>query len=182
MSTITACLAALLAAIPAAAGDIPKPKGACGESVVEFCKGVQAADIGACLRRNEAKVAEACRQEMNKAPAGLKVPKPKGVCGEFVLKFCKDAEGEDIGACLKSNEKKLSAACREQMNKKPENLRTPKPKGACAEFVLSYCRGAEGKDIGECLKRNEKKVSAACLKEMSKRSPDDEVLKKPAKK
>lgn len=142
---------------------IPKSEGLCGADIDKFC-GDQGKKIPECLKRNEAKLSAACREEMSKPFAAPS--KPKGPCGEFVEQLCKERTPAKIGECLKLNESKVSPACREEMNKPF----TPpsQPKGACGEYVNRFCKEKEPGQIGECLKLNEAKLSPACREEMRK--------------
>ncbi|MBI5241252.1 MAG: hypothetical protein HY926_12340 [Elusimicrobia bacterium] len=151
----------------------PKAKGPCGEYVNKFCKEKTPAKIGECLKQNEDKVSAACKAEMYKGPAvGKPSPNSKGACGEFVEQFCKESTPAKIGECLKQNEGKVSPACKADMYKPSvdtgPNRKTPKPKGACGEYVEKFCAGQGADMIGACLKKNKEKLSSACLREMGK--------------
>ena len=142
----------------------PKSEGTCGADIDKFC-GDQGKKIPECLRRSEAKLSAACREEMNKpfTPPS----KPKGACGEYVQRFCKEDEAGKIDECLKQNESKVSPACKEEMHR--PFAKTAKPAGACGAYVEKFCQGDRPLPIEICLRHNIKKVSAACKAEMDRR-------------
>lgn len=91
-------------------------------------------------------------------------------CREDIQKFCSGIEpGQGrIAQCLKQNESRLSAACRE---KGPDmKARFKAAQEACVADVKKHCSGVEpgGGRIIQCLQENEDKLSAECKEVQAK--------------
>ncbi|HPL64555.1 MAG TPA: cysteine rich repeat-containing protein [Syntrophales bacterium] len=91
----------------------------CKPDIEKFCKGVQPGGgrIWACLKGNEDRISQACREQM--AMIRERVKGFAQACKADVEKFCKrikPGQGR-ITSCLKSNQAELSDACRAYFQK-----------------------------------------------------------------
>lgn len=105
------------AAAPTMAADnAPKREGPCAADVKKFCGDVKPGEgrIARCMKSHEKDLSPACRE--HEAAVKARVKEAHEACRGDVEKFCKDVKpgGGRIIACLKSHEKDLSPACREQ--------------------------------------------------------------------
>ena len=94
---------------------------ACKGDVEKFCKNVQLGHgrMASCLRDNSANLSAACKDEMAKMDERHKQMRERmhsaaEACKGDVEQYCKDVQpgGGRVGKCLKTNEGKLSAACK----------------------------------------------------------------------
>ena len=90
-----------------------------------------------------------------------------GPCKADREKFCKGKKpGEGLFKCMKENRDKVSAPCREMMDKRADNKPHP-----CESDRQKYCPDKEwGKGLFECMVANEKKLSETC--KAAKRAED----------
>ncbi len=90
-------------------------------------------------------------------------------CLPDVERFCQGVQpGEGrIEACLKGNEKKISAVCKRSLREHHEGIQNFFVE--CQEDARNYCRGMRGgATIQECLTKNKRKLSNACRKSLRK--------------
>lgn len=93
--------------------------GPCQADVKSFCKDVKpgGGSILKCLKENEAKLSQACRDNLGKWKAEMN--ELHQACQKDREALCKDVKpgGGRIMHCLKQNEAKLSPACKAEIEK-----------------------------------------------------------------
>jgi len=108
------CLAVLPPATAAA--------GPCAADVQKLCAGVQPGGgrIRDCIRQHESELSEACKKNIQEK--GQQMEEAWKACKPDVEKLCKDVApgGGRVAACLKTHEKAVSPACKQEVAKVSE--------------------------------------------------------------
>ncbi|EPG73558.1 hypothetical protein LEP1GSC058_4065 [Leptospira fainei serovar Hurstbridge str. BUT 6] len=90
-------------------------------------------------------------------------------CYDDRQKYCKgiDHEHGKMHECLKANEAKLTAACKEHLADKEQRHK----ESPCYEDKEKYCKDAEHKHgkMHECLRENETKLTPACKEHINQK-------------
>jgi hypothetical protein len=106
-------------------------------------------------------------------------------CSKEMASFCtKIAPGTSaMMDCLEKHEQQLSNACRDyektmggaRVEMKEEVRTLTEFRKACDSDIAQFCKGVSPEQDGftTCLKRHEKKLSAACLKGMQDRKAEE---------
>ncbi|MBI4803543.1 MAG: hypothetical protein HY796_13575 [Elusimicrobia bacterium] len=112
-------------------------------------------------------------------------------CREDISRFCKGIEpGPQQGQCLMENESKLSAGCGKTLKSlpPPDQEGGPGKEGssgnqktgaalmkACKADLTRFCKGiAQGPKQGQCLMKNQSRLSAECGKTLESLPPPDQ--------
>jgi len=108
------CLAVLRPATAAA--------GPCATDVQKFCAGVQPGGgrIKDCLRQHEKELSAPCKSNLHEK--GQELADAWKACKPDIEKLCKDVApgGGRVVACLKTHEKEVSPACKQEVAKVSE--------------------------------------------------------------
>lgn len=99
----------------------------------------------------------------------------EGPCRKDRETLCKDAgEPRDVMKCMRRNKDKLSAECREHVEKRKSEMkgRMKAARKACRDDAKKLCAGVErgGGRLVECLHENRDKLSPACQDAMKPRN------------
>jgi Golgi apparatus protein 1 len=173
--TVAAVYAASLFAAADVAAQQQPGRDACRADVERLCKDVQpgGSRIAQCLKDNEASVSAECKEHMAKMRERVheRMKAFDEACKGDVEQYCKDVQlGQGrMVRCLRDNEAKLSASCKEQMAKMDEWRRQMHDRmhgvaEACKGDAQQYCKDVRpgGGRLMRCLKDNEGKLSDAC--------------------
>jgi hypothetical protein len=122
-----ACAFALVFAAPALAqGKGQGMTGACKADVETFCKGIEPGGgrIMECLKQNEAKVSQGCKDQVAKARAEREARGPRGdgtvraACEQDAKALCgSEVDPKARHQCMRANKDKLSQGCKDAMAK-----------------------------------------------------------------
>jgi hypothetical protein len=87
-------------------------------------------------------------------------------CTGDIATYCKDVpQGEGrVAACLRQNQAKLSAACRQGIASMATLLK--EVVAACEDDLHRYCAGAKPGTAKECLRTNFRELSPRCKREL----------------
>ncbi len=99
--------------------EFTKGEGACKADIKKFCSGIERGGgaLWKCLKENESQLSKGCTKDM--ARAQEKAKEFKDACADDVKGFCKGKQagkGELI-VCLKANEGRISASCKNFLNR-----------------------------------------------------------------
>jgi len=168
-------LAAALLASGAVAAEQRAGRDVCRADVERVCKNVQPGGgrIAQCLKDNEASVSPACKEHMAKVSEHMhqRMQAFEQACEGDVEQHCKDVQpGQGrMVRCLRNNESKLSASCKEELAQMDEQRRRMQERmhgvaEACKGDAQQYCKDVRpgGGRVARCLKDNEAKLSAGC--------------------
>jgi hypothetical protein len=91
---------------------------------------------------------------------------PQQVCAPDIQAYCAGVQhGEGrIAQCLRTNEAKLSPACRQGMGKAATLMKEVVQ--ACEDDVHRFCAGAAQGTAKECLRANFRELSSGCKREL----------------
>jgi hypothetical protein len=173
------CAAGLLAAglfAPGAVAAEQRPgRDVCRADVERLCKNVQPGGgrIAQCLKDNEASVSPECKEHMAKVSEHMhqRMQAFDQACKGDVEQYCKQVQpGQGrMVRCLRDNEAKLSASCKEQLAQMDEQRRRMHERmhgvaEACKGDAQQYCKDVHpgGGRVTRCLKDNEAKLSEGC--------------------
>jgi hypothetical protein len=152
---------------------------ACAGDVKRLCPDVKPGSARAvsCLRENEPKLTDDCREELQADAAKAKtVIEAFGrACRADVNQFCAgiDPGGGRIIGCLNQHQLELSPSCQAQTSKLAEaRERVSALRTACTADVERVCKGVPAKagPLLECLQANEASLSAGCNPEDIRRA------------
>lgn len=90
-------------------------------------------------------------------------------CAGDVQKFCQGVPKtrQALDACLDKHESELGPSCKETRKKFAEQVRQ---KNKCFDDAQKFCGAAKNtKEINECLKKNQSKLSKACIAQKDER-------------
>jgi hypothetical protein len=101
--------------------------GPCAEEARRLCPDAKpgSGELRECMKKHEAEVSAACRE--NAAKAKARAHQAKDACAPDVERLCKGVkpgEGRVVG-CLRKNEAQLSEACRATMKPKQSPKQQP---------------------------------------------------------
>ncbi|MBU2574053.1 MAG: cysteine rich repeat-containing protein [Elusimicrobia bacterium] len=159
---------------------------------------------GQCLMKNEKMLGANCGKMLKSLPPPDQEGGPGGdssgnqeagaalmkACKDDISRFCKGIEpGPQQGQCLMGNESKLSADCGKTLKSLPppdqdgapgEGGSSKQKAGAalmkaCKNDISKFCKGINpGPQQGQCLMKNENKLSADCGKTLKSLPPPDQ--------
>jgi Golgi apparatus protein 1 len=172
--TVAVCAAGLFGATAVAAQQQPG-RDACRADVERLCKNVQPGGgrVAQCLKDNEASVSAECKEHMAKMREHMhqRMKAFDEACKGDVEQYCKDVQpGQGrMVRCLRDNEAKLSASCKEQLSQMDEQRRRMHERmhgvaEACKGDAQQYCKDVRpgGGRVTRCLQDNEAKLSEGC--------------------
>lgn len=120
----------------ATAAEAQRPaQGPCAADVKALCADVEPGGgrIGACLRKNSAKLSVECKTALEQRRAARQAFKEMySACQSDIDRLCKDipSGGGRVHGCLRSHADQLSVGCREALAKRPGRGAASAPPGA----------------------------------------------------
>ncbi len=113
---VFALLLSIIAPAVALAADDNGGPGACRAFGDTYCSGLQGPDRRACLDRNADKLSESCKTRLTGNEAtGATGQSLFAPCRADLQTYCSGRQGDDRYPCLKTNEEKLSPACKQAL-------------------------------------------------------------------
>ena len=173
------CAASLFAAslfsAGAVAADQQGRRDVCRADVERLCKDVQPGGgrIAQCLKDNEASVSAECKEHMAQMRERMHqhMKDFDEACKADVEQYCKEVQpGQGrMMRCLRDNEGKLSASCKEQIAKMDQRRREMHQRmhgavEACKTEAQQYCKDVQpgGGRLTRCLMQHEAQLSEGC--------------------